>query len=270
MIRNLKELYQYRALLWALSARELRARYRASVLGFLWTFLNPTLNMLVYVTVFGVIMSMPVDRYPYFIFCGILPWTFFAGSILGGTTAVSDRKDLLTKVRFPAQVLPATVVATALVNFLLSLPLLFVLGAMYGDWPSWHLVWVLPLLLVQTAFTLGVTYLLSALNVAFRDLQHIVGNFVQMAFFLTPVLWTLDIIPAVKRWGFELSAEQARDLLLYANPMAAVMNSWQDIFYRHQSPRWGPLLTVSCLALGLLWVSSRVFERRREEFAELV
>ena len=110
MIRNLTELYQYRALLVALSMRELKARYRASVLGFLWTFLNPTLNMLVYVLVFGMVMRTSVPHYAYYLFCGLLPWIYFSTSVMGGTSSISDRKDLLTKVRFPAQVLPATVV----------------------------------------------------------------------------------------------------------------------------------------------------------------
>jgi lipopolysaccharide transport system permease protein len=270
MIRNLKELYQYRGLLWALTARELKARYRTSVLGFLWTFLNPTLNMLVYVLVFGVIMSNTIERYPFYLFCGLIPWVFFSSSVLGGTTSVSDRKDLLTKVRFPAQVLPATVVASNMVNFLLSLPLLILLGAFYGEWPTWHLVFVAPVLLVQTFFTLAVTYLLSSLNVAFRDLQHIVANLVQMLFFVTPVLWDLETVPAIHRFGLHLTQAQARDALVYANPMAAVMNAWRDIFYRHTVPAGQPLVVVALVSLVLLWISSGVFERRREEFAELV
>jgi lipopolysaccharide transport system permease protein len=270
MIRNLRELYQYRALLWALTTRELKARYRASVLGFLWTFLNPTLNMAVYVLVFGVLMSNSVPRYPYYLFCGLLPWIFFSTSVLGGTTSVSDRRDLLTKVRFPAQVLPATVVLTNLINFMLSLPLLFLLGAFYADAPSWHMVFLPLVLLVQTLFTLAVTYVLSALNVAFRDLQHIVANLVQMLFFLTPVLWSLDSVGAVSKFGVELTAVQARDVLLYGNPMGAVMSAWRDIFYAHQAPAWQPLAAVAALSVALLWFAAGVFERRREEFAELV
>ncbi len=138
MIRNLRELWQYRALLWALTARELKARYRASVLGFLWTFLNPTLNMVVYVMVFGVLLSSPVERYPFFLFSGLLPWIAFSSSVAAGTTSVSDRRDLLTKVRFPAQVLPATVVLTNLINFLLSLPLLFVVGDPPGRYEAYR------------------------------------------------------------------------------------------------------------------------------------
>src|SRR6476661_8070133 len=109
MIKNLRELHQYRALLWALTQRELRARYRASVLGFLWTFLNPTLQMLVYYLLFQVVMKQQIPHYTYFVFVGLLPWIFFSSCATGGATAISDRRDLLTKVRFPAQVLPATV-----------------------------------------------------------------------------------------------------------------------------------------------------------------
>jgi lipopolysaccharide transport system permease protein len=270
MIRNLRELYQYRALLYALAARELKARYRASVLGFLWTFLNPTLNMLVYVVVFGFLMSSGIERYPYYLFTGLLPWIYFSTSVMAGTTSVSDRKDLLTKVRFPAQVLPATVVVTNLANFLFALPLLFALGAVYRDWPTWHIVFVVPVLLIQTLFTLAVTYLLSALNVAFRDLQHIVANVTQMLFFLTPVLWNLDSVGAIQRPGFQVTASDAQALVLYGNPMAAVMSAWRDIFYLHRVPAWQPLLAVTLVSVVMMWLSAGVFERRREEFAELV
>jgi lipopolysaccharide transport system permease protein len=266
MIRNLRELYQYRALLWALTIRELKARYRASFLGFLWTFLNPTLNMLVYVLVFGVMMSNPTKRFPFFVFCGLLPWVFFSSSIMGGTTAVSDRKDLLTKVRFPAQVLPATVVMSNLVNFILSVPLLFLLGALYDDVPTWHLVFAIPLVLLQTLFTLAITYLLSALNVAFRDLQHIVVNVMQMLFFLTPVIWDLRGVP--KFAG--MTQAEAQRMILYANPLAGILSAWRDIFYEHAIPAWEPLAMIAGLSVVLMWTAATVFERRREEFAEII
>jgi lipopolysaccharide transport system permease protein len=259
MIRNLSELWQYRALLTALTARELKARYRASVLGFLWTFLNPTLSMAVYVLVFGVLMKTTVERYPFYLFCGLLPWICFSSSILGGTSAVSDRKDLLTKVRFPAQVLPATVVATNVINFTLSLPILLVLGAYYQDWPSWHLLLAVPLLLVQSFFTLALTYLLSAINVSFRDLQHIVPQVVQLLFFVTPVVWPIESRPA-----------EQQAFILYTNPVASIMSAWRDILYQHQLPALRPLAFVVVVSLMVMLIAAQVFERRREEFAELV
>jgi lipopolysaccharide transport system permease protein len=259
MVRNLRELYQYRALLWALTMRELRARYRASLLGFLWTFLNPTLNMAVYAVVFGYVLKDSTHAYPYFLFVGLLPWIYFTSSVGAGASSVSDRRDLLTKVRFPAQVLPATVVTTNLLNYLLSLPLLLALGMLYGEWPTWHAILFLPVVVLQTLFILAVTYLLSALNVAFRDLQHIVGNVLTMLFFLTPVVWPLDRLPA-----------DLREPMLLLNPMAALTNAYRSIFYAHQVPAAKPLLAVAGLSLALLWLATMVFERRREEFAELV
>ena len=269
MIRNLLELYQYRALLTALSMRELKARYRASVLGFLWTFLNPTLSMFVYWIVFEVVMvrSGSFRAFPFFIFCGLLPWIFFSSSVLGGTTSVSDRRDLLTKVRFPAQVLPATVVLTNLINLVLSVPLLIALGLVFGFVPTWHLVLLIPVLVVQTFFTLAITYLLAALNVAFRDLQHIVASMGQLAFFLTPILWPLSQVPAL----FNLTQTESRQLAGIINPMAPLITAWQDIFYHQQAPAdWTGLAVVAVEALLIMLISSAVFERRREEFAELV
>lgn len=270
MLRNLQELYQYRALLWALSMRELKARYRASVLGFFWTFLNPTLSMAVYGLVFGVLMENPPERYPFFLFTGLLPWIFFSSSVMAGTTSVSDRKDLLTKVRFPAQVLPAYVVLTNLLNFVLSVPLLFLLGLAFSDAPSWHLVFVPLLLLLQTMFTLAITYLLSALNVAFRDLQHITANVVQLAFFLTPVLWDVRTLKSMTRFGIALSGDDLQRLVITVNPLAAILTAWRDIFFAHRVPDWQPLALVAGITVVILWIASAVFERRREEFAELV
>ncbi len=266
MIRNFKELYQYRGLLWALTARELKARYRASVLGFFWTFLNPSLSMLVYVVVFGFLMDTGVQQYPLYVFSGLLPWIFFSSSVLGGTSSVSDRRDLLTKVRFPAQVLPATVVMTNLINFALSLPLLLLLGAWFRAWPTWHVVFAVPVVLVQILFTLAVAYFLSALNVTFRDLQHLVGNVMQMLFFLTPVLWSPEVLKG--KWGF--TGDQVRAAIMYANPLASVMVAWRDIFYWHRVPEAGPLLWVALLSLVFMAIASALFERRREEFAELI
>lgn len=265
MVRNLRELHQYRALLWSLVQRELKARYRGSVLGFLWTFLNPTLLMLVYSLIFSVYMRSNIKQYTYFLFIGLLPWIWFSTSIGGGASAISDRRDLLTKVRFPAQVLPATVVATNLANYLLSLPLMVGLGLLYGVTPTWHTALFPVILAVQLTLTLALAYLISALNVGFRDLQHIVGNVLTLIFFITPVLYSYKDVES-KLAQYPVLA----NLALYGNPLAVLMRSYQAIFYEHQLPPMGALAGVFGMSLVLLWLSSWVFESRREEFAELV
>lgn len=259
MIRNLRELYQYRALLWSLTSRELGARYRGSVLGFLWTFLNPALLMAVYAVVFSVYMRQRLEHYTLFMFVGLLPWVWFSSSVAGGASTLSDRRDLLTKVRFPPQVLPATVVLTNGINFLLSLPLMIVLGLASGVWPTWHILLVPLLIGIQASFTLALTYFISALNVTFRDLQHIVSNLLTLAFFLTPILYPLDVIP-----------ERYRVAAVYANPMAAIATSYQDVVYQHRLPAPGPLAFAAALSVVLLLGASAYFARRREELAELV
>lgn len=260
MLRNLRELYDYRALLLSLTQRELKARYRGSVLGFLWTFLNPLLLMLVYALVFGVLMHQSIPHYAYFLFVGLLPWVWFQNSVCSGASAISDRRDLLTKVRFPAQVLPATVIAINLVNFVLTLPLMIALGWADGVWPTWHIVALPLVLVVQLVFTLALTYGIAAFNVFFRDLQHIVVNVVTLWFYATPVLYFASAIP--QRFHPRL--------ILGANPMAVLILAYQDIFYEHRLPPLEPLAGVLLASLVLLAVTSRIFDARREDFAELI
>lgn len=260
MIRLVRELYQYRGLLLSLVQRELKARYRGSFLGFLWTFLNPTLNMLVYSLLFTVMMRANTPHYSYFMFVGLLPWIWFSTSLGAGASAISERRDLMTKVRFPAQVLPTTVVLTNLSNYLLSLPLMLGLGLFHGQYPTWHVIAFPVVVLIQLTFTLAMTYILAAINVTFRDLQHIVGNLLTMWFFITPVLYQASTI----------LDERVRTVVLVANPMSSLMLSYQAIFYEHRLPDPWPLAVLAAFSLALLWGASILFESRREEFAESI
>lgn len=258
MIRLTAELAQYRGLLWSLTLRELKSRYRGSALGFLWTFLNPLLQMLVYVVVFRIYSRLDIPNYAYFMLVGLLPWIWFSSSLGGGISAITDRRDLITKVRFPPQVLPATVVATNLVNYLLSLPLMLGLGLMFGHLPSVHVLALPLVMLVQLAFVCSLTFLLAALNVFFRDLQHIVGNVTMLWFFVTPVLYRVTDIP-----------ESMRQFQLAANPMSGVIAGYQAIFYEHAFPRLQLLLPAAATSLVAALIAGVVYARRREEFAEL-
>lgn len=261
MIRLIRELYQYRGLLLSLVQRELKARYRGSFLGFLWTFLNPTLHMLVYALLFTVVMRQNTPNYTFFMFVGLLPWIWFTSSISGGASAISDRRDLMTKVRFPAQVLPTTVVVTNLCNYVLSLPLMLGLGIVfYGQWPTWHVIAFPLVVLIQLTFTLAITYIVAAINVTFRDLQHIVNNLLTMWFFATPVLYPLST----------LQDETMRTAMAVFNPMTSLITSYQAIFYEHRLPDAVPLLALGAFSVALLWSASMLFEARREEFAESI
>jgi lipopolysaccharide transport system permease protein len=258
VVENIKELYQYRALIMSLVVRELQVRYRGSLFGFLWTFMNPVLQMLVYTVVFKVYMRNDMPNYTYFLFVGLLPWNWAATSILAGTSSISDRRDLITKVKFPPQILPFTVVASALVNYLLTVPLMVCLGLFFGV--QFHpCIIAFPLVITtQFLFVSGVAYTFSTFNVAFRDLAQILNNVMMFAFFLTPVLYSINQVP-----------EKYRALSLLVNPFAAIIASYQAIFFYGQWPDFVSLGRVFLVGLFAFWLGATVMAGRRESFAEV-
>ncbi len=256
---NLRELFQYRALLWALTARELKGRYRGSLLGFFWTLLNPLLLMGVYALVFSVFMNQQVPHYTYFMFVGLLPWLWFTNSLGGGTVSLSGKRDLLTRVKFPPQVLPAVTILSELCNYLLALPLMIGLGLLSGIAPR-PVALLLPLiLLLQGLFTVALVLATSALNVFYRDLQHVLGNLLALWFFLVPVVYPATAIP-----------ERYRTAVLALDPMGAFTSAYQAIFYYRTLPDFRLLAAAAGISVALLVGALSVFESRRDEFAEFV
>ncbi len=256
---NLRELFQYRALLWALTTRELRGRYRGSLLGFLWTFANPLLLMSVYAIVFGVFMAQQLPHYTYFMFVGLLPWLWFSSAVVGGTTSLSTKRDLLTRVKFPPQVLPAVVILSELCNYLLALPLMIGLALLSGVVLR-PVALLFPMVLaLQALFTVALVLATSSLNVFYRDLQHLLTNLLTLWFFLAPIIYPASAIPA-----------RFREAAILADPMAVVVTSYQAIFYYGTLPDFRALALAAGMSIVLLFMALSIFESRRDEFAELV
>ena len=194
LLANLRRLFAYRALIQSLVARELKARYRGSVLGFMWSFVNPLLLLLIYSFVFMVVMpgarGAALEPYPLFLFCGILPWTWFSSSVLEASTVLISGGNLIRKVLFPAEVLPIVTVLAGLVNFGLGLIIVAVFIVILGVQVAWSLLLWLPLIVaVQLMLTLGVALLVSVLTVHFRDLRDLLANLLQLWFFATPIIY---------------------------------------------------------------------------------
>ncbi len=257
MVTNLRELYRYRALLSSLIGRELKIRYRGSVLGFLWTFLNPVLQMVIYSVVFSVYLRNDLPNYSYFLFVGLLPWNAVTTSLVIGTSSISNRRDLITKVKFPPQILPVTIIGAAYANYLLAFPMMVGFGVIsHIDYQVSVVAFPL-ILFTQVLLTTGIVYFVASLNVTFRDLQHIVGNVVMFAFFLTPILYAADQIPA-----------RYRTVALLANPFAPVITSYQRIFYYGVWPDFISLGRTALIGFVLFAAGSWFMESRRESFAE--
>lgn len=270
MKASLGRLFRHRELIRTLVARELKARYRGSILGFFWSFANPLLLLLVYTFVFSVILpgfrGGGLEPYALFLFCGLLPWTWFASSLLESSNVLIVNGDLLKKVMFPAEVLPIVSVLAGMVHFLLGLPVLGAFLAYYaldGQLPGplrlAELAWLPAVILVQLVLTLGLALILSALTVHFRDIRDLLGNLLTLWFFASPVIYPLAMVPAGGR------------PLMHLNPFAHLAVSYQQIlFHGGAFGHWPWLLAVGLLALALAALGYGLFDRLRDSFAEEV
>lgn len=232
MLTRLIELWQYRELIRNLVVRDLKVRYKNSLLGVAWSWLNPLLMMIVFTVVFNVLTGQVsgLPHYPIYILSGILPWNFFSASVIGSTNSIVNNGYLIKKVYFPREVLPISVVLSNMVNFLIALPVFFALALLSGVGLS---VWValLPVvLLTQVMFTIGVGLILSTLNVFYRDTQIIMEVVMLAWFFMTPVFWDVQLLPASKViLGINWPVQR---LFYILNPMASIINAYRDILYR--------------------------------------
>lgn len=258
LVEHLSELTRHRALIAALAGRELKGRYRGSLLGFLWTFLNPLLLLLVYALVFSVYFRVQMEHYAVFMFTGLLPWIFFSQSLMEGAGAIADGGSLVTKVLFPQQVLPAVKVIANFTNYLLSLPILLGFLLVDGLKLTPCLIALIPVAVVHLAFTFGLVLILSTATVFMRDTRHILGNLLTLWFFLTPVLYPLTQVPEKYRF------------LVYLNPAAVFTLAYQDAIFWGRWPRWDLLGALALASLVLLWAGARLFEHYKEYFAEKI
>jgi lipopolysaccharide transport system permease protein len=263
-LRNLAALVRCRALIQSLVARELKARYRGSVLGFFWSFINPLLLLLIYSFIFAVVLpNRAPDTNPYslFLFCGVLPWTWFSSSLLESSNVLIAGGNLIKKVLFPAEVLPIVTVLANGVHFLLGLPILGLFLIYYRHAPitAAEVAWFPVVILVQALFTLGLALIVSALTVHFRDIKDILSNLVTFWFFATPIIYPMTMIQPKYQW------------LLNLNPFTHLAISYQEIlFYPGPFGHWKWLVALGVASVGLFLAGFFLFDRLRDSFAEEV
>ncbi len=226
---RLRELFHYRELITNLAVRELKARYKNTVLGFFWSLLNPLGMMLVYTAVFTVFMRSEIDNFPIYALCGLLPWNYFSSAVMGSVNSIVSNANLVTKVYFPREVLPIATVLANLINFLLTLIVLFVaLVLVRAPVSPW--LWLLPVvILIQSLFILGLAFILSTLNVFYRDTLMIMDVAMMAWFFLTPIFYPIEQLPrSYPIGGFEIDIHRTMYIL---NPMASIINTYRDLLY---------------------------------------
>jgi lipopolysaccharide transport system permease protein len=264
MWRNLAQLPRYRGLIQTLVAREMKARYRGSVLGFVWSFINPLMLLTIYSIIFTVFLPNPTEAtkpYPLFMFCGLLPWTWFSTSLTEATGSLISGGNLIKKVLFPAEVLPIVTVLANMVHFLLGLPILVIFLIAYGHYPApSHLFWFPVIVLVQLVLTVGLGLALSALAVHFRDIRDILSNVLQLWFFATPIIYF---------WKQPGIYEHHR--LMQLNPMMDLAVGYQEVFFfREDFGAWKGIVAVAGLSVVVFLAGYWLFDRLRDSFAEAV
>ena len=253
----IKEIYIYRTMAASLIKRDIIGRYKGSILGFFWTFLNPLLQLIVYTIVFTQIMRMGIDDYYLFLFVVLIPWLFFSTCVSGGASCIWLNKDMVNKIYFPREILPFSFVTSNLVNMLLTMIVIFVVLFFSGKGFNIVALLYLPLILVvEYILALGIVLLVSGITVYFRDMEYILSIITMAWQFLSPVLYDISMVPEDILFFFNL------------NPMTPILTAYRSILYYKQVPEVKTLLHATILGVILLFVGAFTFSRLKRHFAE--
>lgn len=252
----LKELYEYRQLLKSNVSKEVRGKYKGSFLGVLWSFVNPLLMTLVYAIVFPFLLRSSQPHYTTFIVIAIIPWTWFTYTIMSGTNTFLVNAGIIKKVYFPREILPISIVTSGLINFLISCIIICIFLLFSGIGFSVYIMYLPLIAIVQYILQLGIILITSSVDVYIRDAEYIINFFVQMIFYATPVLYSIDMFPEQFRW------------ILRLNPMATIIESYRNIFYYKTNPDFIMLGLTFCGSILVFILGIIIFRKLEKGFAE--
>ena len=256
-MKLIKELWHYREMIISLVKRDLKGRYKGSVMGFLWTMINPLLQLAVYTFVFSVIMPSGVERFYLFLFVALVPWLFFSTCLSTGTTVIFAQQEMVKKIYFPRQILPISFTISQFVNMLLSFVVIFIVLIFSGIKFNFKALACLPIImLVQFILCLGITFVVSALTVYLRDLEYILSIISMAWMYLTPILYPIENVPEAYRG------------ICYINPMTSIIVAYRDILYSSKVPEMGKLVIAVFMGILLLAIGLVSFEHLQRHFAE--
>lgn len=256
---NLRELWHYRDLLYILTLRDIKVRYKQTALGAVWAIIQPLFTMLIFTLFFGKLAGMPSDDLPYplFTFAGLLPWTYFSNSITNSGNSLVGNSNLITKVYFPRMIIPMASVASGLVDFAIAFGLLILLMIYYGVGFSVNLV-MLPVLVVLTSLlAVGIGMWMSALNVKYRDIRHALPFLIQIGMFISPIIYPPTILPEKWRWLFAF------------NPMTGIIEGYRSAIFG-KSFDWFSLGLAAIITFVILFYSAYMFKRMEKSFADII
>lgn len=256
---HLADLWDSRELIYFLMWRDVKVRYKQTLLGAAWAILQPLLSMFIFTLVFSKLAGMPSGDVPYqaFVYAGLVPWIFFSNAVMNSAASLIGNANLITKVYFPRMIIPSAAVGAGLVDFAIAFVLLFAMMAWYGYRVTFSLLMLPALVLLTTLLALGVGLLMSALNVKYRDVRHALPFAVQIWMFVTPIIYPSSLIPEKWRWTLAL------------NPLAAIIEGYRSALFNLPFD-WALLGVSTAVTFAILVFSSYTFRRMERSFAEIV
>jgi lipopolysaccharide transport system permease protein len=256
---NLREIWAARELLYFLTWRDIKVRYKQTAMGAAWAIIQPVLMMITFAIFFGLLLGVRTDGMPFllFFYCGIMPWTFFSGAMTAGSGSLVGSANLITKVYFPRVIVPAAAVAALLIDLAITLVILIGLGLYYGIPLTWNLAMLPVLLLMTVVLALEFGIWLSALTVKYRDIRHALPFVVQLWMFFTPIVYPLSLIPGKWRW------------LMYINPLTGIVEGLRAIFTAQPFNLAGLGITTAVIVVMFI-LSVYTFRRIEKSFADLI
>ena len=260
IMSTIKELYQYREMIRSMINRELKGRYKGSLLGVLWSFLNPLLQMLVYTIVFSFIMRNGIEDYYLFLIVALVPWIFLSGSLTAGAACIRGQKEMVNKIYFPREIIPLSLVTSQLINMFYAAIVVALILLISGKGVNLNALCFLPIIIIsEYLFTLGLTLIVSAVTVFFRDLEYITGIIVMAWQFLSPVMYGIDFVP-----------EGIARKLFDCNPMTPIITAYRDILYYKTQPDSRYMLMSMAYGVCIFIIGAIVFRILQKRFSEVL
>lgn len=239
--------------------KDLKGRYKGSVLGFLWTFLNPLLQLLVYTFAFQIVLKNPAERYYMHLFSALVPWIFFSSALTTGSKIITANSNMIKKIYFPREVLPIAYTTSSLINMFLSFIVIMAVLIVTGSEINLLPLFFIPLVsLAEFMLVLGTAFITCSLNVYFRDFEHIAGVLNTALMYISPVVYGIDYIP-----------DNFREVYMLV-PMTPIILSFRDIFYYARCPEYEILTLAFIESIAVLIIGLLLFERLKKRFAEEV
>ena len=252
----IKDIYNYRELVKTSVKKDVGGKYKKSFFGILWSFMNPLLQIVVYALVFQVILKSNIPNYTVYLCCGLIPWQYFASVVLRGSAVIIDNANVIKKVYFPREILVISLVTSEGVNFLISTSIILAFVLFGGTGISVYALWYFLILILQYIVSIGVALIVSAITVYLRDLQHILGIMIQLLFYATPIVYSMEQVPTNFNWIMKL------------NPMTYLITGYRDIFYNKMAPNMEGLLRAFIIGVVLCIVGAFLFNKMQKRFAE--